>query len=63
MSTTSSLQAFLSWAQEHGVESELSVQEIPDKGLGFVTKRTVVRDNKKKVVIPKSLLLNATKVG
>jgi len=38
------------------------VQDIPDKGLGFVTERNVTRDNSIVAFIPYSILLNATKI-
>ncbi|CAG8522339.1 5065_t:CDS:2 [Diversispora eburnea] len=47
---------------EHGIVSDISVQDIPDKGLGFITNREVDRDNSIVVFIPSKLLLNATQV-
>jgi hypothetical protein len=39
------------------------VQEIPDKGLGFVTKRNILRDNSIVAFIPFKILLNATEIS
>ncbi|CAB4422787.1 SET domain-containing protein [Rhizophagus irregularis] len=61
-SSSSTLQAFLSWAKDNGVVSNIKVQEIPDKGLGFVTKQNVLRDNSIIAFIPFNILLNATKI-
>ncbi|CAG8595676.1 26764_t:CDS:2 [Racocetra persica] len=58
-----SLQEFLSWAQENGVMSDINVRKIPDKGLGLVLKRQAARDNSIVAYIPFHLLLNTTKVG
>ncbi|CAG8614273.1 11137_t:CDS:2 [Funneliformis mosseae] len=63
MANSPKLQEFLSWAQERGVISDIQVQDIPDKGLGFVTKRNVTRDNSIVAYIPYSILLNATKIS
>ncbi|CAG8599175.1 23881_t:CDS:2 [Dentiscutata erythropus] len=61
---TTSLQTFLSWTRENGVVSDnIIVQEIPDKGLGFVSKHQAARDNSIVAYIPFHLLLNTTKVG
>ncbi|CAG8558555.1 20181_t:CDS:2 [Cetraspora pellucida] len=58
-----SVQEFLSWAQENGVMSDINVRKIPDKGLGLVLKRQAARDNSIVAYIPFHLLLNTTKVG
>ncbi|RHZ84490.1 hypothetical protein Glove_81g32 [Diversispora epigaea] len=60
--TAPALQVFLEWAQENGIVSDISVQDIPDKGLGFLTNREVDLDNSIAIFIPSKLLLNATQV-
>ncbi|CAJ0764635.1 274_t:CDS:2, partial [Entrophospora sp. SA101] len=63
MTTSSALQTLLNWSKESGVVSDVEVQEIPDKGLGFVTKQATLCDNKVVAFIPFSLTISKTKIN
>ncbi|CAG8448255.1 2146_t:CDS:2 [Ambispora gerdemannii] len=59
---TSTLDAFLSWAKGHGVESDVAVEKVPDKGLGVVSKKRHFRDNSRVIFVPSVVLVNASKI-
>ncbi|CAG8599732.1 9550_t:CDS:2 [Ambispora leptoticha] len=58
----STLDAFLSWAKGQGVESDVAIEKVPDKGLGVVSKKRHFRDNSRVIFVPSVVLVNASKI-